>query len=110
MIAFFKSLFQGGKNVKKDLQLTVMLIGLDNAGKTTLLSSIQGGKIIIVAIIDTKNQETKTNVTPTIGFNREQIKHGRYDITYFDLGGNEKFRGIWTRYFAAVPLLFIICH
>jgi ribosome-interacting GTPase 1 len=43
MLQFFKSLF-GGKNVKKDLQLTVMLIGLDNAGKTTLLSSIQGGK------------------------------------------------------------------
>jgi ADP-ribosylation factor-like protein 13B len=49
--------------------------------------------------------ETKQNVTPTIGFNRENIKHGRYDITYFDLGGNEKFRGIWTRYFAAVLLI-----
>jgi ADP-ribosylation factor-like protein 13B len=46
--------------------------------------------------------ESDSRTTPTIGFNREQVKHGRYDITYFDLGGNVKFRGIWERYFAAV--------
>jgi GTPase SAR1 family protein len=45
MLQFFKTLFgtPNQKNAKKDLQITVMLIGLDNAGKTTLLSAIQGG-------------------------------------------------------------------
>jgi ADP-ribosylation factor-like protein 13B len=87
MISFFRNLFSG-KNGRKELQITVMLIGLDNAGKTTLLSTIQG--------------ETDHHVMPTIGFNREQVKHGRYDITYFDLGGSEKIRGIWSHYFASI--------
>lgn len=39
---------------------------------------------------------------PTVGFDREIVKHGNYHVTYFDLGGAENIRSLWTSYFANV--------
>ncbi|KAL0479371.1 ADP-ribosylation factor-like protein [Acrasis kona] len=87
MLSFIRNLFSS-KNEKKETPVTVMFIGLDNAGKTTMLSTIQG--------------ETDTNTTPTIGFDKKRVVHGKYNITYFDLGGSKGFRGIWDRYYGSI--------
>ena len=39
---------------------------------------------------------------PTVGFAREVVKQDNTTITYFDLGGGERIRGIWPKYYAAV--------
>mmetsp|Transcript_2556 Transcript_2556/g.9681 ORF Transcript_2556/g.9681 Transcript_2556/m.9681 type:complete len:238 (+) Transcript_2556:363-1076(+) len=85
--SFFKNFFNWSSK-KNEKHLTVMLIGLDNSGKSTLLSSIQG----------TVDHDTM----PTVGFDREIVKHGNYHITYFDLGGGENIRSLWSAYFANV--------
>ncbi len=72
-----------------------MLIGLDNAGKTTILSALQG--------------QRDNNITATVGFNRETVKHERYNITYFDLGGGKTIRKIWRKYYASIhAAIFVI--
>lgn len=102
MISFFKQLFGRHPNDNKSknssstaVDITVMLIGLDNAGKTTILSALQG--------------EFDHHTTPTVGFNRETVKHGKYNITYFDLGGGANIRKIWRKYYAAIhAAIFVI--
>jgi GTPase SAR1 family protein len=39
---------------------------------------------------------------PTWGFASEIVEQGRTKVTYFDLGGGARIRGIWPRYFAEV--------
>lgn len=73
---------------KQEKKLTLVLIGLDNAGKTTLLHTIMG--------------EVPEYVTPTTGFNKETFKESPFTIEVFDLGGGNRIRNIWGKYLAEV--------
>jgi len=63
----------------------VLLIGLDAAGKTTLLYKV-------------KLNESITTI-PTIGFNVESVEPVKgLTLTVFDVGGQEKIRRLWKHY------------
>lgn len=63
----------------------VLLIGLDAAGKTTLLYKV-------------KLNESITTI-PTIGFNVESVEPVKgLNLTVFDVGGQEKIRRLWRHY------------
>lgn len=65
----------GKKNVK------VLLLGLDAAGKTTLLYRLQLGKVV--------------EAMPTVGFNVETAVYKNIRFTIWDCGGQEKVRPLW---------------
>lgn len=67
-------------------KLTVAVLGLENAGKTTLISAL-GGEII-------------TQTCPTVGFAPVHFYTEEEDICLFDLGGASNFRGVWVHYYA----------
>jgi len=67
------------------LKVTLAIFGLDNAGKTALLSAMGG--------------QVDANTTPTVGFSPVQFQTDRHDLCIFDLGGGQNFRGIWSHYF-----------
>ncbi|XP_071801200.1 uncharacterized protein [Asterias amurensis] len=69
-------------------QVTLALIGLDNAGKTTTILGIQG--------------ESQDDVAPTVGFVSTNFKFEKFDVTVFDLGGGKKIRPIWKSYYAEI--------
>jgi len=71
---------------RKERVVTVALLGVDNAGKSTILYRLKG--------------EIQEFVAPTIGFSSEIIKQGRLTLKVFDLGGGANIRGIWPRYYA----------
>lgn len=56
----------------------IIMVGLDNAGKTTMLYKL-------------KLDETVTTI-PTIGFNAEQLKYKNISMLIWDLGGQDKIR------------------
>ena len=60
-----------GSNKKKEIK--ILLLGLDNAGKTTMLKSLLG--------------ETVKNLPPTKGFNFQKINYKNTDFQIWDLGG-----------------------
>lgn len=94
MLSLFRSFFSWGKK-QPSKQITVMLIGLDNSGKTTLLSAIQG------------NVDHET--MPTVGFDREVISDSGFTTTYFDLGGGAQIRSIWASYYVNVhAAIFVV--
>lgn len=67
----------------------VLMIGLDNAGKTTILYSFQAKGLT--------NTIAQTTI-PTVGFNIETIKVGNVTITVWDIGGQKKIRTLWGFY------------
>ncbi|XP_053562014.1 ADP-ribosylation factor-like protein 13B [Bombina bombina] len=76
-------------------KVTLVIVGLDNAGKTATVKGIQG--------------ESPEDVAPTVGFSKADIKQGRFEITMFDLGGGKRIRGIWKNYYAeSYGVVFVI--
>lgn len=62
------------------------MIGLDSAGKTTILYRL-------------RMKETYGTV-PTVGFNVEEFEHKKFSINIWDMGGQTNLRRLWRHYFA----------
>ena len=60
----------------------LILVGLDNAGKTSILLSLRG----------IKNLSEFTSVTPTRGMDKENFKAFGSEYSIMDLGGQEAYR------------------
>ena len=72
-----------------------MLLGLANAGKTTILYRLQLGEVI--------------TAHPTIGSNVEEVAHGRVRLQVWDIGGQESLRASWRTYFtSAEAVIFVV--
>ncbi|XP_011309556.1 uncharacterized protein [Fopius arisanus] len=65
--------------------IVLMMTGLDNAGKTTVLNRL--------------NNEFDPNVMPTMGFRVLSLGHKSYVIKVYDIGGATQIRAIWKRYY-----------
>lgn len=61
------------------------MLGLDNAGKTTILKKFNGEEI------DT--------ISPTLGFNIKTLEHKGYKLNIWDVGGQKSLRSYWRNYF-----------
>lgn len=73
----------------------ILMIGLDNAGKTTILYRL-------------KLQEVVSTV-PTLGFNVETVNYKNISFTVWDIGGQDKIRSLWRVYYQGCQgLIFVI--
>eukprot|EP00727_Mastigamoeba_balamuthi_P006243 m51a1_g2238 putative adp-ribosylation factor 1 (179) ;mRNA; f:277386-278016 len=73
----------------------VVMIGLDSAGKTTILYRLRIGEVI--------------HTTPTIGFNVEAIEYKRLKLTVWDVGGQSRIRPLWQHYMrGADAIIFVV--
>ncbi len=70
---------------RKNREMRILVLGLDNAGKTTFLKKLKG--------------EDTAGVCPTLGFNIESLEHGPYQLTFWDVGGQRSLRAFWRNYF-----------
>ena len=69
--------------LKKETNL--LILGLDNAGKTTMINYLVGA--------DNKN------TTPTQGVNGKSIQHNGVTLNIYDLGGQKAIREYWKYYY-----------
>eukprot|EP01038_Epipyxis_sp_PR26KG_P006649 gene6649-9127_t len=96
MSDFLKSLYRAVFADKKKLRRVVML-GLDAAGKTTILYQMKEFSTEVITTI------------PTIGFNVEEVKIQSNSITCWDVGGCDKIRPLWEHYLCDIDgLIFTI--
>jgi len=72
----------------------VLMLGLDAAGKTTVLYKMH-------------LNETVTTM-PTIGFNVESVKVKSTTLCVWDIGGQEKIRGLWRHYYQNTDALVYV--
>jgi len=77
-------------------QARILLLGLDAAGKTTILYKLK------------LNEQVST--IPTIGFNVEEVTPVKgVTFTMWDVGGQEKIRPLWRHYYQGCEgLIFVI--
>ncbi|KAK8878585.1 intracellular protein transport [Tritrichomonas musculus] len=73
----------------------IVIIGLDNAGKSTMLYALKNGRF-------QQQEKTKT-------FDKEMVKIGGLDIYAWDLGGHMMVRQTWSDYyFSCQGIVFVI--
>ena len=74
------------KKVKqKEQELRILILGLDNAGKTTVMKRVSGEDI--------------HEVSPTVGFNIKTLDYNGYTLNLWDVGGQKSIRTYWRNYF-----------
>lgn len=72
----------------------ILMVGLDAAGKTTILYSLKFGKVV--------------TTIPTIGFNVETVSHKNITFTVWDVGGKDKIRPLYRHYFQNTSALIFV--
>ncbi len=73
----------------------VAQVGLDAAGKTTILYKLKLGEIV--------------TTIPTIGFNVETVEYKNISFTVWDVGGQDKIRPLWRHYYQNTQgLIFVV--
>jgi len=75
---------------------TIGFVGIDNAGKTTIID------------VFTKHKITKT--IPTVGVNLEQVTFSEIDfhLNILDMGGQKSFRLLWVDYLNTVDIVLYV--
>merc|ERR1711934_299609 len=72
-----------------------VIVGLDAAGKTTILYKLKLNEAV--------------HTIPTIGFNVETVQHKNVSFTMWDVGGQDKIRGLWHHYFMGTNgVIFVV--
>ena len=72
----------------------ILMLGLDAAGKTTVLYKLQLGEVV--------------TTIPTIGFNVENLKYKSLNMTVWDVGGQHKIRPLWRHYYQGTDAIIYV--
>jgi len=76
-------------------EMRILMVGLDAAGKTTILYKLKLGEIV--------------TTIPTIGFNVETVEYKNISFTVWDVGGQDKIRQLWRHYFQNTQgIIFVV--
>ena len=72
----------------------IIILGIQNAGKTTILYRLSIGQLV--------------KTTPTIGSNVEEISYNNVKLQAWDLGGQESTRSIWNVYYVNTDAIIYV--
>jgi len=76
-------------------EIRILILGLDNAGKTTLLYRLKLGEVV--------------TTIPTVGFNVESVTYRNLNLNVWDLGGQTTIRPYWRCYYAnTAAVVFVV--
>ncbi|RNA21446.1 ADP-ribosylation factor 2 [Brachionus plicatilis] len=73
------------KMKQEEKEMRILMLGLDNAGKTTILKKFNGEDI--------------NTISPTLGFNIKTLEHKNFKLNVWDVGGQKSLRSYWRNYF-----------
>ena len=76
---------------EQEKEMRVLILGLDNAGKTTILKKFNGEDI--------------EEISPTLGFNIKTLEFEQYKLNVWDVGGQKTIRAYWRNYFESTDAL-----
>lgn len=76
---------------RKEKEVRILILGLDNAGKTTIVKKLNG--------------EDTSTISPTLGFNISTLMHNGFNLNLWDVGGQKSIRSYWKNYFDSTDAL-----
>jgi len=74
--------------------MKIVILGLNNAGKTTILYRLHLGHVI--------------TTQPTIGSNVEEVTHNNINFQVWDLGGQDSLRALWGTYLCQTEAVIFV--
>ncbi|PAA54400.1 hypothetical protein BOX15_Mlig007684g2, partial [Macrostomum lignano] len=78
-------------------EANVLVVGLDNSGKTTIINKLKPANA------------TMQNIVPTVGFNVERLEMKNLRMTCFDMSGQGRYRNMWEHYYRDCDaIIFVI--
>ena len=83
------------KRYSSSTPVRLLMLGLDSAGKTTILYNMKLKRTV--------------NAIPTIGFNVETLRHKNIEFNCWDVGGQDKLRPLWQHYYDGTQgLIYVV--
>mmetsp|Transcript_12523 Transcript_12523/g.20687 ORF Transcript_12523/g.20687 Transcript_12523/m.20687 type:complete len:150 (+) Transcript_12523:177-626(+) len=83
-------------------EVNILILGLDYAGKTTILEQVKG-------MYGRKPGISPDKIPPTIGLNIGKFEISNCKVTIWDLGGQVRMRSIWDKYYKDTHgMIFVI--
>merc|ERR1711968_435311 len=79
---------------KTDTEVRILMLGLDNSGKTSILKRL--------------SDEDITHIMPTQGFNIKSLLHEGFKLNVWDIGGQKTIRPYWKNYFENTDALIYV--
>ncbi|XP_034692500.1 ADP-ribosylation factor-related protein 1-like [Vitis riparia] len=97
------SLFHGlWKYLFSKAEFHVLILGIDKAGKTTLLEKLK-------ALYTNLEGLPPDRIVPTVGLNIGRVELSNTKLVFWDLGGQPSLRSIWEKYYEeAHAVVFVI--
>lgn len=80
------------KDVSAPIRKKIVVLGLEAAGKSTLVQKLKYG--------------TADNVKPTIGFSIETFKSNGMDLMVYDISGSA--RSMWSHYLDGADIILYV--
>eukprot|EP00261_Vitis_vinifera_P040593 XP_019081836.1 PREDICTED: ADP-ribosylation factor 1-like 2 isoform X1 [Vitis vinifera] len=82
-------------------EMRVVMLGLDAAGKTTILYKLHIGEVLSTVPTIDLNVLLSLGLEEcdNLGFNVEKVQYKNVMFTVWDVGGQEKLRPLWRHYF-----------
>ncbi len=77
-------------------EVRILILGLDNAGKTTILHRLQN------------DSDEPIQTIPTIGFNVETLQYKNIKFQVWDLGGQTSIRPYWRCYYPNTDAIIFV--
>ncbi|KAH8865708.1 ADP-ribosylation factor-related protein 1 [Schistosoma japonicum] len=75
-------------------EFSVLILGLDGAGKTTYLERAK------INFVPNYKSIPMQKITTTVGLNIGYIEVGGIRLKFWDLGGQEELQSLWDKYYA----------
>merc|ERR1712023_389952 len=77
-----------------DKEVRILMLGLDNSGKTSILKRL--------------SDEDITHIQPTQGFNIKSVVHEGFKLNVWDIGGQKTIRPYWKNYYDQTDALVYV--
>lgn len=77
-------------------EANILVIGLDNSGKSTILSQFRG------------NDEKMQEIVPTVGFSVKKFRFKNLNMTAFDMSGQGRYRNLWEHYYSGIDAIIFV--
>jgi len=79
---------------RSETEVRILMLGLDNSGKTSILKRL--------------SDEDITHIMPTQGFNIKSLLHEGFKLNVWDIGGQKTIRPYWKNYFENTDALIYV--
>ena len=94
-MSFFKKFWKWLTSIFFSKELTITIIGLPGAGKTTLVRAMS-------------NEDTEAPVVPTIGARASSVKIGNIQFNIRDIGGHKTHQTLWEYYYESSNIVIYV--